>query len=54
MRFASLMSATLLIFISTPGWEEPLGYLTQRHEALAVRLFDPLERELPDLGLVVM
>lgn len=41
-------------FISQPGWEEPLGHLTQRHEALAVRLFDPLERELPDLGLVVM
>jgi len=41
-------------FISQPGWDEPLGYLTQRHEALAVRLLDPLERELPDLGLVVM
>ncbi len=41
-------------FISAPGWDEPLGYLAQRHETLAVRLFDPLERELPDLGLVVM
>jgi uncharacterized protein (DUF58 family) len=41
-------------FISRPGWDEPLGHLAQRHETLAVRLFDPLERDLPDLGLVVM
>ncbi len=39
-------------FISEPGWEKPLGQLAQRHEVLAVRLFDPLERELPDLGLI--
>ncbi|HSO61498.1 MAG TPA: DUF58 domain-containing protein [Desulfobacterales bacterium] len=41
-------------FISTPGWAEPLGHLARRHETVAVRLFDPLERELPDLGLVVV
>ena len=39
-------------FISEPGWEQPLGMLAQRHEVVAVRLFDPLERELPDLGLM--
>ena len=39
-------------FISAPGWEKPLGQLAQRHDVLAVRLFDPLERELPDLGLI--
>ncbi len=39
-------------FLSEPGWEKPLGHLVQRHEVVAVRLFDPLERELPDLGLV--
>ncbi len=41
-------------FISGPGWSEPLAALAQRHEVLGVRLFDPLERELPDLGMVVM
>jgi uncharacterized protein (DUF58 family) len=41
-------------FISTPGWAEPLAHLAQRHEILAVRLYDPLEMELPDLGLLVM
>ncbi len=41
-------------FISAPGWAEPLTYLAQRHEVVAVRLYDPLEMELPDLGLVVV
>jgi len=41
-------------FISAPGWSEVLGRLAQRHEVIAVRLHDPLEAELPDLGLVVV
>jgi uncharacterized protein (DUF58 family) len=41
-------------FISSPGWAEPLALLARRHEVVAVRLFDPLEIELPDLGLVVL
>lgn len=41
-------------FISAPGWARPLAQLARRHEALAVRLYDPLEMELPDLGLVVV
>jgi uncharacterized protein (DUF58 family) len=40
-------------FISLPGWDRPLLHLAQRHEVIAVRLQDPLEAELPDLGLVV-
>jgi uncharacterized protein (DUF58 family) len=41
-------------FISAPGWETTLAHLAQRHEVTAVRLYDPLEMELPDLGLVNM
>ncbi len=41
-------------FISAPGWERALGHLVQRHEVIAVRLFDPLEMDMPDLGLVTM
>lgn len=41
-------------FITRPGWAEPLAHLARRHEVIAVRLYDPLEMELPDLGLVVM
>jgi uncharacterized protein (DUF58 family) len=41
-------------FISAPGWESALGQLARRHEVTAVRLFDPLEMELPDIGLLTL
>ena len=41
-------------FISRPGWAETLANLARRHEVIAVRVYDPLERELPDLGLLVI
>ena len=41
-------------FISEPGWDKPLAYLAQRNEVLAVRLYDPLEMALPDLGMLTM
>jgi uncharacterized protein (DUF58 family) len=39
-------------FLSEPGWDRALAQLVRRHEVVAVRLFDPLELDLPDLGLV--
>jgi len=41
-------------FISTPGWERAIALLARRHEVIAVRLYDPLELDLPDLGLIAM
>ena len=41
-------------FISAPGWERPLALLNRRHEVLAVRLWDPREVELPDIGPVIL
>ncbi|MBK0394604.1 DUF58 domain-containing protein [Ramlibacter algicola] len=41
-------------FISEPGWERALGLLAQRHEVVAVRVLDPLELQLPDLGLLTL
>jgi uncharacterized protein (DUF58 family) len=41
-------------FFTAPGWERPLRMLARKHEVIAVRLEDPRERELPDIGLVVM
>ena len=41
-------------FIAAPGWDVPLGQLASRHDVIAVRLYDPLEMDLPDLGLIVM
>jgi uncharacterized protein (DUF58 family) len=41
-------------FISAPGWDVALARLAQRHEVVAVRLFDPLEMALPEIGLVTV
>lgn len=41
-------------FISEPGWEQALGALAQRHDVVAVRVVDPLEMDLPDMGLVTV
>ena len=41
-------------FISVPGWERPLNQLNRRHDVLAVRLLDPREVELPDVGPLIM
>jgi uncharacterized protein (DUF58 family) len=41
-------------FISAPGWERPLSLLNRRHEVLAIRLWDPREVEIPDIGPVIM
>ncbi|AVS92013.1 DUF58 domain-containing protein [Paracidovorax avenae] len=39
-------------FLSAPGWEKPLAQLAQRHDVVAVRLLDPLEMALPDVGVL--
>jgi uncharacterized protein (DUF58 family) len=41
-------------FISAPGWEDALGRLARRHDVVAVRLFDPAEMALPDVGLITV
>jgi uncharacterized protein (DUF58 family) len=37
-------------FISDSAWAKALSLLAQRHEVVAVRISDPLERRLPDMG----
>jgi uncharacterized protein (DUF58 family) len=41
-------------FVSLPGWQSSLAALARRHETVAVRLVDPLEQALPDLGLLAV
>lgn len=41
-------------FISVAGWAPWLARLAQRHEVIAIRLYDPLEMQLPDIGGVLM
>jgi uncharacterized protein (DUF58 family) len=41
-------------FFSEPGWERPLALLNRRHEVIAIRLWDPQEVELPNVGIIVV
>jgi uncharacterized protein (DUF58 family) len=41
-------------FISETGWEPAMARLAQQHDVVAVRLYDPLEMQLPELGMVLM
>jgi len=41
-------------FMSEPGWERPLNMMGEKHEVVAIRLIDPREMELPDVGMIVM
>jgi uncharacterized protein (DUF58 family) len=41
-------------FISDPGWARALAVLGRRHEIIAVRLHDPAESVLPDVGMVLV
>jgi uncharacterized protein (DUF58 family) len=55
-RFIPRRSLVFVVsdFISKPGWAAAVARLTQRHEVVAVRLYDPLEMELPDIGMVLV
>jgi uncharacterized protein (DUF58 family) len=39
-------------FMTAPGWERALRTLSARHEIVGVRITDPAEEELPELGAV--
>jgi len=41
-------------FLTAPGWQRPLAQLARCHDVVAVRLFDPLELALPDVGLITL
>jgi uncharacterized protein (DUF58 family) len=56
LRVVRRRSLVFLIsdFISVPGWASWLARLARRHEVIAIRLYDPLELKLPDIGGVLM
>ena len=40
-------------FLSVPGWDRSMKLLSRANEVLAVRISDPREAELPDVGPIV-
>jgi uncharacterized protein (DUF58 family) len=54
-RSGRLVRRRSLIFLisdfhAPAGWEVPLAELAQRHDVIAVRIEDPRERDLPNVG----
>ena len=41
-------------FISDTDWDRPLARLGRRHEVVVIRVVDPAELDLPDLGLILV
>ena len=39
-------------FLAADGWQEELRRLTARHEVVAIRVGDPREAQLPDIGIM--
>jgi uncharacterized protein (DUF58 family) len=41
-------------FIGDRGWDRALAMLTHRHEVVVIRVVDPAELDLPDIGLILV
>lgn len=41
-------------FICLPGWDRALDRLNRKHEVVVVRIWDPRETDLPDVGVVLV
>ncbi len=52
LRYLKRRSLVLVVsdFLGTEAWEDELARLARRHDVIAVRVFDPLEEELPGAG----
>jgi uncharacterized protein (DUF58 family) len=41
-------------FICLPGWERLVYYLSQKHDLVLTRLIDPREKDIPDIGVILV
>lgn len=41
-------------FYANQGWDKSLMMLASRHDVVAIRLVDPMEQRLPDMGMLTM
>ncbi len=56
-RCSALLKRRALVFVATDfvssgTWWKSLGQLAMRHEVIALHIQDPIEKELPNLGLI--
>jgi uncharacterized protein (DUF58 family) len=55
---AVIRRRSLVILVSdfwvAPGWEQALRRLAQRHDVLCIQVIDPLEMQLPDVGMITV
>ncbi|MDR3341419.1 MAG: DUF58 domain-containing protein [Treponema sp.] len=52
-----LKRRSLVVIISDflcMNWEQELGTLCRKHDVIAIRITDPLDEDMPDLGLITM
>ncbi|GMO30359.1 MAG: DUF58 domain-containing protein [Termitinemataceae bacterium] len=52
-----LKRRSLVIIVSDflcTGWEKELGQLSRKHDFIAIRIVDPLDCEIPNVGLVTI
>ena len=41
-------------FLTEPDWDKALLALASRHDVVAIRVIDPIERELPNMGMMTL
>ncbi len=41
-------------FLTEPDWDKALIALASRHDVVAIRLVDPLDQQLPDMGMLTL
>jgi uncharacterized protein (DUF58 family) len=50
-----LKRRSIIIIVSdflSVGWEPEIGRISQKHDCIAIRVYDPLETDFPNVGLV--
>lgn len=55
-RLIKQRSAVFILsdFYASAGWHKALAMLARRHDVVAIRLVDPIEQSLPNMGMLTM
>ncbi len=52
MRFRKRCTAFIISDFIVPDFEEALRIASNKHDVVALKIFDPVEQAMPDIGLV--